>query len=133
MANRLYPLGAQKMLSGQINFDADPIKAVLVSDGYTFSAAHEFLSDVGALVGSPQTLTGKTTTGGVFDAEDLAFGAIPPGSTAKALVVFLDTGNPSTSPVIICDDEITGFPFATNGGDVNIPWSNGPYKILSLV
>lgn len=133
MANRLYPLGAQKMLSGQINFDADPIKAVLVSDGYTFSAAHEFLSDVGALVGSPQTLTGKTTTGGVFDAEDLAFGAIPPGSTAKALVLFLDTGNPSTSPVIVHDDEITGFPFATNGGDVNIPWSNGPYKILSLV
>lgn len=121
------------MLDQLISFSADPIMAALVSDGYTFSAAHEFLSEVGVLVGSPQALTGKTTSGGIFDADDLAFGAIAPGSTAKALVLYLNTGNPSTSPLIIYDDEITGFPFATNGGDVNIPWSNGPYKILSLV
>lgn len=133
MANKFYPKGAEKVLSGAIKFDTDTIAVGLVSNAYTFSANHEFLSSLGSLVGTPQELEGKTITDGVFDADDVGFGALAPGNTVKALVIFKDTGNPSTSPLICYLDEVTGFPFATNGGEVAIPWSDGPAKILSLV
>ena len=133
MANKFYPKGAEKILSGAINFSTDTIAVGLVSNTYTYSNAHEFLSSVGSLVGTPQILTGKTIAGGVFDADDAKFGALAPGNTVKAIAVFLDTGNPSTSPLLCYLDEVTGFPFATNGGEVTIPWSDGPAKILSLV
>lgn len=133
MANKFYPKGAEKVLRAQINFETDTIKVGIVSSGYTFSASHEFLSAVGDLVGTPQVLAGKMVAGGVFDADDAAFGALAAGSTGAALVLFKDTGNASTSPLLCFLDEVTGFPFATNGGEVSIPWSNGAAKILSLV
>lgn len=133
MANKFYPKGAEKVLSGAIKFDADTIAVGLVPSTYTFSIDHEFRSSLGTLVGTPRVLAGKTVAGGVFDADDPVFGAIAPGSTIKALAIFKDTGNPSTSPLLCYLDEVTGFPFATNGGEVAIPWSDGAAKILSLV
>lgn len=133
MANKFYPKGAEKVLGAQVNFSSANISVALVSSSYTYSDAHEFLSDAGTLVGTAVALAGKVITGGVFDADDAAFGALAPGSTVKALVVFRDTGLASTSPLLCYYDEITGFPFATNGGDVSVPWSNGVAKIISLV
>ena len=132
MANRLYPKGAEKIL-GTLDLTAVTVKAALLSDAYTYSAAHEFLSDAGTLVGTAQTLASKAITGGVFDAADANFGAIAPGSTAKAAILYKDTGNASTSPLLAYIDQLTGFPFATNGGGVTIPWSNGAGKIFSLM
>lgn len=133
MANTYYPKGAEKMLTAAINYSSDTIKVGIVSDAYTYSTAHEFLSDAGTLVGTAQTLASKSITGGVFDAADPAFGAIAPGSTAKALIMWKDTGNPATSPLLAYLDQLTGFPFATNGGAVTVPWSNGAGKIFSLM
>ncbi|RKR26830.1 hypothetical protein C8C93_2079 [Acidovorax sp. 93] len=133
MANTFYPKGAEKMLTAAINYSSDTIKVGIVSDAYTYSTAHEFLSDAGTLVGTAQTLGSKAITGGVFDAADPAFGAIAPGSTAKALIMWKDTGNPATSPLLAYLDQLTGFPFATNGGAVTVPWSNGAGKIFSLM
>ncbi len=133
MANKLYPKGAEKILRGSINFDNDTIKVALVPAAYTFSAGHEFLADLGAVVGTAQALASKTTSGGVFDAADVDFGALPPGDTIKAAVFYKDTGSAATSPLIEYADEIAGFPMATNGGGVTLPWSNGAYKIFSLV
>lgn len=133
MANTLYPKGAEKMLSGSINWNADTIKVGIVSDGYTYSTAHEFLTSAGTLIGTPQTLGSKSVTGGVFDAADPDFGAIAAGSTAKAIVLYKDTGSTATSPLLAYIDDLTGFPFATNGGSVSIPWSNGAAKIFSLI
>lgn len=133
MPNTFYPKGAQKILGAQINFSTDSISAVLVPSGYTYSTAHEFLSEAGALVGAPVSLANKDITGGVFDADDLDFGALASGSVVKALAIYKDTGAPATSPLLCYLDVVTGFPFATNGGGVSIPWSNGAAKILSLV
>ena len=133
MANRLFPKGAEKILGGLINFSGDTLKAALVPNAYTYSAAHEFLSDIGTLVGTPVTLANKSVAGGVFDADDAAFGAVAAGSTVKALAVYKDTGNPTTSPLLVYFDTVTGFPFSTNGGEVTIPWSEGVAKIFSLV
>ena len=133
MANTFYPKGAQKVLGGQINFSANNISVVLVPSGYTYSVAHEFLSEIGGLVGAPVALANKDITGGVFDADDLDFGALAPGNTVKGLAIYKDTGAPATSPLLCYLDVVIGFPFATNGGGVIVPWSDGAAKILSLV
>ena len=132
--NRFYPLGAQKILAASIDFSTHPIKAALVSGSYIYSDAHEFYLDVSTVVlGAPVTLANKTITAGVFDADDAPFGAISAGGVAQGVVLYRDTGNVATSPLICYLDEVTGFPFTTNGSDVNVTWSNGSAKIISLL
>lgn len=133
MANALYPKGKEKILAAGINFASDTIKAVVVTSAYTFSTSHEFLSDLGAtVVGAAQTLANKTVTNGAFDADDVTFPTLAAGSTVKAVILFKDTGVAGSSALIDYIDDVTGLPLATNGGDVQIQWSNGPYRIFSL-
>lgn len=130
MTNTVYPKGAEKFLTGALDLIDDTIKVALVSDGYTYSAAHEFASSLGTIIGTAQTLANKSITGGVFDADDADFGAIAPGSNLKAIAIFKDTGNMSTSPLIAYFDTATGLPMATNGGAITFPWDNTAKKIM---
>lgn len=132
MANTSYPLGMQKLLGASIDFLDDTIKATLLPSTYTFSTAHEFVAALGTRIGTDQTLAGKSITGGVLDADDLDFGALAPGNTVKAMVVYKDTGNASTSPVLFYFDVVAGFPFATNGGALTVPWDDGIKKIARV-
>lgn len=134
MANALYGLGKQKLLSGSINLPSDTIKAALVSTAYTANlATDEFYSTISASVlGTPQTLASKTVTLGVFDAADPTFAAVTSGSTVRALVIYKDTGVAGTSPLLAYIDTITGFPLATNGGDIQIVFDSGANKIFAL-
>lgn len=134
MANALYAKGKEKILSGSINLPSDTIKASLLSSSYTANlSTDEFWSGISAnLLNTSQTLASKTVTAGVFDAADVTFTAVTSGSTVKAVVIWKDTGTPSTSPLLVYIDTITGFPLATNGGDITITWDNGSYRIFSL-
>ena len=134
MANALYAKGKEKILSAAINFTSDTIKAALMSSAYTANlSTDEYWNTISANeLNSSQTLGSKSVTGGVFDAADITFTAVTSGSTAKAIVIRKDTGTPSTSPLLVYIDTITGFPLATNGGDITITWDNGSYKIFSL-
>lgn len=133
MSNTTYPKGAEKILGGSIDFIGGAIKVALVSTGYTFSTAHEFVSDLGATrIATDQALVNKSVAGGVLDGDDLNYGAIAPGSTIKAIAVYKDTGNASTSPLLFYFDTVTGLPAATNGGVVTVPWSNEVKKIARI-
>lgn len=134
MANAVYVLGKEKILSAQINFSADTLKVRLVKNTYAQNlATDEFISSVTKITGTTdQLLTGKTVTGGVFDAGDPTFTAVPAGETSEGVVIYKDTGVEATSPVLLYIDTITGFPLATNGGDITIQWDNGAFKIFSL-
>lgn len=134
MANALYAKGKEKILSGSINLPSDTIKAALLSSAYTANlSTDEFWSGISAnVLNTPQTLASKSVTGGVFDAADVTFTAVTSGSTVKAVVLYKDTGTASTSPLLAYIDTITGFPLATNGGDITVTWDNGSYKIFSL-
>ncbi|MEY5097690.1 MAG: hypothetical protein RJA36_409 [Pseudomonadota bacterium] len=134
MANALYAKGKEKILSGAINLPSDTIKASLLSSSYTANlSTDEFWSTISAnLLNTSQTLGSKSVTAGVFDAADVTFTAVTSGSTVKAVVIWKDTGTASTSPLLVYIDTITGFPLATNGGDITITWDNGSYKIFSL-
>jgi len=126
MADALFDKYKEKLMAAGIDMINDTIKLSLVKDTYTFTATDEFLDDVGTgnLAGgaaAAQTIAGtKTITNGVFDSSDVieTFTAINDG-TVDALLVWKDTGNTATSPVIAYIDSPSELPFATNGGDVN--------------
>jgi len=134
MANQLYPKGRQKFLEGGIAWLTDTIKAMLVDTAdYTFSTAHEFLSDVPAAAREETSaaLASKTSTDGVADAADVTFTAAA-GDPCEAVVIYKDTGVATTSPLIAYIDTATGLPVTLNGGDVNVAWDNGANKIFKL-
>ena len=132
MANVVYPkfLEALWAQSANSNASSGTVKAALVDTGtYTYSAAHEFYSSVSGVVGTPTEITSKTFTSGVFDGADVTFTAVS-GSTAEALVVFIDTGTAGTSRLIAYIDTATGLPVTPNGSDIAVAWNaSGIVKI----
>lgn len=127
MANALYPLWKEQLLqfTANNNLSAGTVKVALIDTGtYTYSAAHQYWSSASAAaVGTPQTLTSKTFTGGTFDASDATFTAVT-GNTAEALIIYIDTGTPSTSPLVAyIDTSVTGLPVTPNGGDISVAWN----------
>lgn len=134
MANALYSKGKEKILSAAVNFVTDTIKVMLVKNTYPQNlASDEFLSSVEAYrLSTDQTLSAKSVASGAFDAGDATFAAVTAGDTSEGVVIYKDTGSAATSPLIAYIDVITGFPLATNGGDITIQWDNGAYKIFSL-
>lgn len=127
MANALYPLWKQQLLqfTANNNLSAGTVKVALIDTGvYTYSAAHQFWSSASAAsVGTPQTLTTKTFTNGVFDADNSTFTAVT-GASVEALIIYIDTGTAGTSPLVAyIDTSVTGLPVTPNGGDITITWN----------
>jgi hypothetical protein len=127
VSNAIYPVFKQQLLSvflgAGATVAAGTVKAALVSSSYTYSAAHDFYDDISATVlGTPQTLASKTFVNGVFDAADITFTAVAGGATAKAVILYLDTGVAGTSRLVAYLDGLTNLPIATNGGNLVITW-----------
>jgi hypothetical protein len=122
MANVLFSNFKELLLGGDIDLANDTIKITLVDTAdYTFDDAHTAFSSVpsGARV-STTTLASKTIASGIFDAADPVFSGVT-GDVSEALVVWKDTGNEATSPLIAYIDTVTiGFPVTPTGGDITI-------------
>ena len=135
MANTLYDSARKGYLEGQFNWLSDTVKVLLVStSAYTVNAGtHKFLSDISgsARIAGPVTLTAKATTGGAADAADVTFSAVS-GASIEAIVIYVDTGTESTSPLIAYIDTATGLPITPNGGDIIVTWDNGTNKIFKI-
>lgn len=133
MANALYDKGREKFLTGAINASADTLKCALIKDTYAPTlGSDEFFSTLSShVIGTPQTLTSKTVTGGVLDAADVTFSAVPTAAV-KYCAIYKDTGSAATSPLIALFDTAAGLPVSTNGGDIIIAWDNGANKIFKL-
>ncbi len=126
MANAIYPKFKQSLLSGDTNstISTGTVKVALVDTGtYTYSSTHQFFSDLSGVVGTPQTIGSKTETNGVFDGADVTFTAVT-GASVEALVIYIDTGTPTTSRLVAyIDTSVTGLPVTPNGGDITITWN----------
>lgn len=135
MANALYDEGRKGFLAGEIDWDADDIRCILidVADYTVDLALHDFLDDVAvaARVATSGAFTGKTTTDGVADADDVVLTAVT-GDPCEALVIYKHTGTESTSRLIAYIDSATGLPVTPNGGDITIQWDDGANKIFKL-
>lgn len=126
MANALYPKWKEALLqfTTNNNLSAGTVKVALVTAGYTYSSTDQYYSSVSAsVVGTPQTLTSKTFTNGVFDAADVTFTAVS-GSQVVSLVIYIDTGSAATSPLVaFINASVTNLPVTPNGGDIVITWN----------
>ena len=111
MANTLYDPTRKRFLEGQINWQTDTIKCLLVDTGaYTPQVqTHEYLSDISssARIAGPVTLTSKSTAGGAADAADVTFTSVT-GASIEAIIIYKDTSNEATSPLIAYIDTATG-------------------------
>lgn len=127
MANAIYPLYKQALLTGDTNIDIEngTVKVALVDTGtYTYSASHQFLTSLTGVVGTAQTLATNTVTNGVFDSgTNPTFTAVS-GATVEALVIYIDTGTAGTSRLVAyIDTGVTGLPVTPNGGDITVTWN----------
>lgn len=109
----------------------DTIKVALVGTGYTPSAAHDFWDDVSAnessgggytaggaaLASKTWSLSSNTYT---FDAADTSW-TITSALTARYAVIYKDTGNSATSPLIGYVDLDGTFQLAS--GTLTITWN----------
>lgn len=96
---------------GNVDIENDTIKAALVTSGYAFNAdTHEYFSDItNEVTGDGYTAGGNTILGIVVSidtANDLAYAdatdAVWDGltTTFRGIVIYKDTGTPTTSPLI---------------------------------
>ena len=126
MANEYYAKIKDSLWKGQLSYDTDNVKAVLVDTGsYTANLiSHEFLSDIPAPARTAisSNLLGKTITLGTIDADDLVLPSVS-GNESEAIVVYQDTGSEGTSRLIAYVDSATGLPVTPNGTDITIRWN----------
>lgn len=135
MANSLYPSGREGFLAGDIDWDANDIRALLRDEGAdAYNSADDNLDDISAgariaVMGSGAT--GKTTTAGTADLDDITFSAVS-GATVESVDFYKHTGTESTSRLICNIDTATGLPFTPSGGDVIFRVDNGANKLFTL-
>lgn len=133
MSNLVYTKAKTSLLEGGFDLLTDTLKVALVSSSYTVDGVNDqyWSTASSALIASPVALTGVTVVAGVFKANSVTFPSVASGSTVAALVLYKDTGTPSTSPLLIYVDVCSGLPFATTGSDINVVWNGSGIIQLS--
>jgi hypothetical protein len=131
MANVMFNSGKLRLTAGatgEIDVIVDTIKAMLVSATYVPDPDNVFIDAGGAsdpvdarTAGTTdQTLASKAlgvdNTGdfSYFDAADPTWASVPGGAACEGIVIYKDTGTPTTSPMI-CYLDISVTP---NGGNI---------------
>lgn len=132
MANAIYPQWKQDLISGVGLSLANPVKVAFINTSlYTYSDTHRYKSNAAAaIVGEPKELTTKTFTNGVFDADDVNWQSIV-GSPAGAIIIYIDTGNVATSPLVAyLDTGIDTLPLIPDATSVRLIWNaSGIFKL----
>lgn len=111
MADIIYNAFKKNLTNGSIDLDSDTIKVMLVSSSYTPSQDdHEYKSSVtneitgtgytagGATLANKSVSQDNTNNLAKFDADDVVWTSST--ITAYAAVLYKDTGNAATSPLI---------------------------------
>lgn len=141
MANASWPSFREGLMTGAVDLDTAVLKVALVR-GYTYTAAHIYLSDVtaagGTINATSAALTGISCTGGVFDANDTTL-ATTANSTNHVLIVYQSsaaTGGADLAAtaqrLCLYMDTGTNLPIQPGTGTLNITWPNTADKIYRI-
>ena len=136
MANWWYDKGLENFAKGNVDWLNDNIKFSFVdSADYTLNTGeHEFYDQItgeSSIVATSGNLSGKSCTGGVLDANDETVNTVS-GDQFEYIILWKDTGTPSTSPVLFGIDTASGLPFTPSGSHIQVQWDSGEYKIAAL-
>lgn len=130
MANAEYPKFKGSTINGDTNKDltgsgTTGVWVALVDTGtYTYSASHQFYSDLSG-IGATVEVTTITTTNGLIDGDDVTFLAVAGTVSYEALVLFRKNAGANTTWRLIAyiDTGVTGLPVTSNGGDIGVTWN----------
>jgi len=132
MANAVYPSFRTKLLSPGINLATVTIKAIGVtvtsgSTNYTYNAAHANLSDIasGSIFVPAVALSSLAVASQALTAASVVFPSVAISGSLKvdAIILYIDTGTPSTSTLIGYIDTATGLPATPTGQNITLNWS----------
>lgn len=124
MANAPYTNLYNRLLAGTLTFDTATIMVSLLSDSYTFSAAHSQYTDINAdELGTPQTLPSTTVSGVTEVGGDVTWSGISAALTVQAIVIWEDGGG-GDGDLLLYFDSGTGLPLSTDGNDITVHWNN---------
>jgi hypothetical protein len=89
--DQFFATARQGLGIGAIDIDTAVLKCSLVR-GYTYNAAHQFVSDItgagGTLVQTSGALTTVSFVDGVLDADDVTFTSVPAGAAITSALIF---------------------------------------------
>ena len=126
MTNQVFLKAKEKLLTGQINWLDDTINLALIRSGYYIPDINtdEFLSSVPSSgIAATEMLTNKTVFSGCADAMDVTI-ALPGGTEIEKLVIYKDTGDAETSPLIVLIDSAPNLPFTLEADSITISFGN---------
>lgn len=131
MSNNVYPKFKQSLLDADANVSLnenttdDGVYVALVDTGtYTYSAAHQFYSDLSGIVGTPVRIGNTTIVNGLLDGDNVTVSAVS-GATVEALVLYRKNAGANTTWRLVAyiDTSVTGLPVTPNGGDITVTWN----------
>lgn len=133
MANALYPKWKEALLqasaSSALNGSgATGVYAALIDTGtYTYSAAHQYYSDLTGVAGTTDQEIGatKTYTNGVFDGADITWPTVTGTVTYEAIVLYVKNAGANTTWRLVAyiDTSVIGLPVTSNGGNISVTWN----------
>lgn len=135
MATGLYVKGKQNLGVQNIDLLGGNIIAILVDTSvYSADLSNDSVqADIpSSAIIAERTLTGKSFTNGIFDADDLSFPSLESDQEVGAIVLAQDSNAASTSLLVAYIDSVPQFPVTPDGTDFTIIWDNGPNKIFVL-
>lgn len=123
----VYPSAVDAFLTATIDVTTAVVKAQLV-EGYTYSAAHDTLADVGAgtRVDAAVTLTTVAVSGGAVTADPVTFPIVITGHTIDGVVLYVDSGAGEANLLVAHIDhraDTVPLGITTNDGDITLTWT----------
>jgi hypothetical protein len=127
MSNFWFPKWKEARLQSTAGAALDgTVRAVLLDlAAYTVAAEDEFLADIPApaRVAVSPALAAKTYALGIFDAADVTLPSVPAGPSCEGMALFVDSGDPATSRLVMYLDTVTGLPVTPDSTDIVIHWN----------
>jgi len=132
MGNSLYNYSKELLLSGSLDLLTDDIKAILVDNTYVPNTSTDQYVDpvLGFAITTGISLLNKSISAGTFSADPITFSAVM--GNIYFIIIYRDTGDPTTSPLICLFDSVPGFPVNATGDDYTINWNSGSNQLFSV-
>lgn len=116
-ADFVYNSAREKFATKQLNWLTETVKAALVGAAYGPLPTHEFVSDIGSgiIIRSEELTNKEVRTGGICAGEIPEFEALLSVQVAVGVVLYVDTGDDTTSTLLYYSSGGVGFPFTPAG------------------
>lgn len=124
--NRVYPSALDALGRAEVDLEGDDVRVMLLDDTAVYAAADEFLDDLGAVtVGTGVAVPSRTMSGGALSsaASSVTVPAVAGGDTVAAAVLYIHTGTPSTSRLLVWVEnqpDTSLIDLLTDGGDIAV-------------